>query len=376
MSDSIKQKTISRRELLRTSLAGAASIPLISVSAKINAVSATPMRAAVIERGGQPIKSNIKLVNNWPSPVAGPGQVVVRTLASALNHLDLFIAWNPRQTPWVCGSDACGEIVELGTGVDKAWLGKRVLLNARVSEASPDLPGVRPPELAPGKFIGLDMVGTHAERFVAPISNLIAIEDNIDPVQAAAFPLTYLTAWRMLTSRAKIAPDQTLLLTGIGGGVASASLDIARHIGCEIIVTSRHQYKLDRARERGAHHTVLDEGQDWSKEVMVITGNRGVDVCADSVAKAVHMRCLNSLALGGTLVTCGSTTGSDVTTNNNLIFLRQLSYLGSSMGSMEELREVTTLFRRTHLASFMPTSRHAPLRRAGSCWQGLYHGSP
>ncbi len=355
MSTWFNRTTVSRRTLLRTSLLGAAALPVLAASEQTTAGPAAAkrsgrtMKAVVIQRGGKPIKPNIGIVNDWPEPEPGPGQVLVRTLASALNHLDLFVAWGLRQAPWISGSDACGEVIETGAGVDEAWLGKRVILNARILEEAPPLPGVRPPEFGQARFIGLDLPGTHAERFTAPVENLIEIDSDIDPVEAAAFPLIYLTAWRMLTSRAQISPEQTVLLTGIGGGVAQASLDICRHAGYEIIVTSRREYKLKRARQRGARHTILDEGQDWSRQVMEITGGHGADVCADSVAKAVHRRCIHSLATGGTYVTCGSTTGADVTTDNSLIFLRQLSYLGSSMGSMDELRQVSTLFQRGRL---------------------------
>lgn len=355
MSDWSNGAFISRRTLLGASLLGAAGLPALATSSRVVAESNTTqhtagtIKAAIIRAAGQPIKPNIGLIDDWPAPRLGPGQARVRTLASALNHLDLFIAWGARQVPWVCGSDACGEVLEVGEGVDEAWLGKRVILNARILEQSAHLPGVRPPEFGQAKFIGLDLPGTHAEQFVAPIENLLEIGSDVDPIEAAAFPLTYLTAWRMLTSRAGISPEQTVLLTGIGGGVAQASLDICRHIGCATIVTSRRENKLKRAGERGADHTIQDQGQDWSQQVMEITNQRGADVCADSVAKAVHERCMKSLATGGTYVTCGSTTGSDITTDNNLIFLRQISYLGSSMGSMAELREVTTLFRRGFL---------------------------
>jgi NADPH:quinone reductase-like Zn-dependent oxidoreductase len=146
-----------------------------------------------------------------------------------------------------------------------------------------------------------------------------------------------------------------------------ASLEIVRHIGAKAIVTSRHQWKLDRASELGAEHGVLDTGQDWSEEVREITGGRGVDLCVDSVGKVLHTKCIRSLAHGGTLTTCGTTTGGDAQTILGDIFWKQLSILGSSMGSMDEYREVTALFRAGKLKPVIdkvfPSSRAADAYR-------------
>jgi NADPH:quinone reductase-like Zn-dependent oxidoreductase len=193
-------------------------------------------------------------------------------------------------------------------------------------------------------MIGEHGPGTHAEHFVAPASNVVAIGDA-DPVQAAAFALTHLTAWRMLVTRARLQAGMTVLIPGIGGGVALAALGIARHFGCTTIVTSRHAAKLERARQLGADHAVLDSGKDWSREVRAATGGRGVDIVAESVGKAVHMSCIKSMARGGVLVTCGCTTGPDPATDLTRVFWNQLSIVGSTMGSMDEFRAVMALFR-------------------------------
>jgi len=193
------------------------------------------------------------------------------------------------------------------------------------------------------------MIGEHgpgclAERFVAPASNILPVGD-CDPIQAAAFGLTHLTAWRMMVTQAGLHAGMQVLITGIGGGVALASLAIARHFGCETIVTSRHEWKLERARALGASHCVLDSGADWSKQVRQLTGRRGVDLCVDSIGKAVHGSCIKSLARGGVFATCGATTGADATTDLTRVFWNQLKLVGSTMGDMREFREVTALFR-------------------------------
>lgn len=305
------------------------------------------MRAIIIERQGAPVLPNVAYVTNHPDPTAGPGEVLVRTEAAALNHLDLWVGRGlpgiDIRYPAISGSDGAGVVEAVGAGVDPAWIGTRVLLNAAVPKPDAAHPTVRP---APADIF---MIGEHgpgclAEKFVAPVSNVLAIGEA-DPVQAAAFGLTHLTAWRMMVTQAGLRAGMTVLITGIGGGVALAALAIARHFGCETIVTSRHQSKLDRARALGANHTVLDTGADWSREVRHITGRRGVDLCVDSVGKSIHLYSIKSLARGGTYATCGATTGPDATTDLTRIFWNQLRVVGSTMGDMREFREVVSLFR-------------------------------
>ena len=193
-------------------------------------------------------------------------------------------------------------------------------------------------------MIGEHVNGTNAEYFSAPVSNVIDIGD-VDPIDAAAFGLTHLTAWRMLTSCARLQEKQTVLITGIGGGVALAALNICKHFGCRTIVTSRHQHKLDSALELGASDCVLDEGEDWSRTIRSLTDKEGVHVCIDSVGGQLHHPIIKSLARGGTLVTCGCTAGGNPTTDLTRIFWNQLSIMGSTMGTMDEFAAVTQLLR-------------------------------
>jgi NADPH:quinone reductase-like Zn-dependent oxidoreductase len=305
------------------------------------------MKAAVISRQGAPVAANIQIVNEWPDPVAGPGEVVVRTQAAALNHLDLWVGQGmpgiELKYPRISGSDGAGVIESVGEGVEKSWIGRRVALNAAmpVPEAAHPDRNPAPPDI---RVIGEHVNGCMAEKFVAPITNLLDIGDG-DPTEAAAYALSHLTAWRMMWSRARVQPGQWVLITGIGGGVALAALSIARHLGCQTVITSRHQSKLDRALKLGADHAVLEAGQDWSRDVRGATGKRGVDVCIDSVGKAVHLSCIKSLARGGTFVTCGNTSGPDAVTDLARVFWNQLSIMGSTMGDMNEFRQVMSLFR-------------------------------
>ncbi len=305
------------------------------------------MKAIVVQQRGNPVSPNVALVTDRPKPQPQSGEVLVRTEASALNSLDLWVGRGlpglDTQYPFSSGSDGAGRVEEVGAGVDRAWIGRRILLNAAVIQEAP----AHPDRFASGediRMIGEHSPGTMGEFFCAPAKNVLDIGDT-DPIQAAAFGLTHLTAWRMLMSRAQLRPGMTILVTGIGGGVAVALLNIAKHFGCTVIVTSRHQWKLDRARELGAVHGILDDGSDWSKTVRTLTGKRGVDIVADSIGKAVHSQCIKSLVRGGVFVTCGATTGGEATTDLARMFWNQLTFMGSTMGDMDEFRAVTTFLR-------------------------------
>lgn len=309
------------------------------------------MKALCITTQGDPVAPNTALLE-LPDPQAGPGEVLVRTEASSLNHLDLWVGRGlpgvDTAFPRIGGSDGCGRVESVGQDVDEAWIGRRVVLNAAVPSPVHALPD-SPPAGRDIHMIGEHSPGTHAEMFTAPAANLLAVSDDLEPGMAAAYALTHLTAWRMLRNRARLREGETILITGIGGGVALACLGIARHLGCKTIVTSRHQWKLDRAAELGANVMVLDEGEDWSRSVRQATGKRGVDVCADSIGAAVHTACIKSLARAGRFVTCGCTTGPAGKTDLARVFWNQLEVLGSTMGDMEEFRQSISLLIHGHI---------------------------
>jgi NADPH:quinone reductase-like Zn-dependent oxidoreductase len=209
--------------------------------------------------------------------------------------------------------------------------------------------------LAPNyELIGEHRFGAHAELFNCPVDNLAEV-GGADAESAAAFGLCALTAYSMMVTKGTLRPGQSVLITGIGGGVATSALSIAKHLGCPVVVTSRHQHKLDEAKSLGADLGLLDAGQDWSKEVRAWTGKRGVDMAVDSVGKATHLNCIKSLARGGAYVTPGCTTGPDAVTDLARIFWNQLRLLGSTMGSNDEFREVASLFRAGSLRPVVDT---------------------
>ncbi len=310
------------------------------------------MKAVIVAAQGTPVHANVRFVHDWPESAPASGEAIIRTEASALNHLDLWVGRGlpgvDLTYPRIGGSDACGIVEAVGEGVDRAWLGRRVIMNAAPPQPHRALPGAAPtlPEIS---MIGEHSNGGHCERFKAPAAQLVEVGPACDPVEAAAFGLTFLTAWRCLITRAGLQAGQAVLITGIGGGVATAGLAIARHFGCRTIVTSRHQWKLDRAAELGADAGVLDGGADWSRQVRDMTGRRGVDVVLDSIGAASHLSCIRSLARGGTLVTPGCTTGPAPVTDLARIFWNQLRVIGSTMGDMTEFMQVAALFRAGYL---------------------------
>lgn len=310
------------------------------------------MRAIVVERKGSPVAPNIVLRHDWPdlAPLK-PGQVAVRTLASAFNQMDLWVGRGvpglDLAYPRVSGCDSCGIVHAVGEGVDASWVGKRVIVNAAVRVPERSRPGDPPNStLAPNyELVGEHHFGMHAEFFAIPADNCAVVGDDQDPVEAAAFGLCALTAYSMIVTKGQLRPGQTVLITGIGGGVATSALAIAKHFACPVAVTSRHQWKLDKAKALGADLGVLDDGGDWSKQVRAWTAKRGVDMAVDSSGKATHLNCVKSLARGGAYVTPGCTSGPDATTDLARVFWNQLRVLGSTMGSNDEFREVAALFR-------------------------------
>jgi NADPH:quinone reductase-like Zn-dependent oxidoreductase len=314
------------------------------------------MQAVVLTKRGTPVTPNIVFDGAWKDLGPTPAhQVRIRTLASAFNHMDLWVGRGLPGIdgyPRITGCDACGVVEEVGAGVAASWVGKRVIVNAAVAQPERQSPADPPgSSLAPNyELIGEHTDGMFRERFFAPVANCAVVGDSCDPCEAAAFGLCFLTAYSAMVTKGGLRPGQSVLITGIGGGVATSALAIARWMGCPTIVTSRHQWKLDRAAQLGASAGVLDAStketpHDWSKEVRAWSEKRGVDMAVDSSGKATHLQAIKSLARGGSYVTFGATAGGDATTDLTRVFWNQLRIVGSTMGSNDEFRELAALYR-------------------------------
>ncbi len=284
-----------------------------------------------------------------PAPAAGPGQVRVRVRAGALNHLDIFarngIPGISLAFPHVLGSDGAGTVESVGPGVTRVKEGDEVVLNPGINCGACEFCLAGEHSLCVTfHLIGEHIAGTFAEYVVVPALNAYPKPKALSWEEAAAFPLAFLTAWRMLVTKGRVKPGESLLVIGIGGGVSLAALQIAKMLGLVVGVTSGSAAKLERARELGADFGIDHSAADFSREVRKLTGKRGVDIVLDSVGKATWKRSIASLAKGGRLLTCGATTGPDPEEDLARIFWNQLTVYGSTMGTHAEFAGMLRMF--------------------------------
>jgi NADPH:quinone reductase-like Zn-dependent oxidoreductase len=282
------------------------------------------VRAVRIHEDGGP---EVLVLEEAPDPVAGSGEVLVRLRASALNHLDVWIRKGLPSVPKprILGADGAGVIEKLGEGVSGFEPGERVVLN----------PGV---EVGGGKIhvIGEHGDGTNAELIAVPATNVHPIPDGLSFEQAAAFPLVFETAYRMLVTRAGLRESEWVLAWGIGGGVSTATLAIGKALGAKVMVTSSSEEKLERARELGADATVNHATEDVKEAVKDATSGHGIDVVVESVGEATWATSLAVAAQNGRVTVCGATSGPNPPAALHRVWWKQLSILGSTMGTGED----------------------------------------
>jgi NADPH:quinone reductase-like Zn-dependent oxidoreductase len=282
------------------------------------------VQAVRIHEDGAP---DVLVLETVPDPVAGPGEVLVRLHASALNHLDVWIRRGLPSVPKprILGADGAGVVEALGDGVSVFERGDRVVIN----------PGV---EAGDGRIhvIGEHGDGTNAELIAVPATNVYPVPPGLSLEEAAAFPLVFETAYRMLVTRARLQPQEWVLLWGIGSGVSTAGLAIAKALGARTIVTSSSDAKLDRARELGADVVVNHADDDVVAAVKDATGSHGADVVVDHVGEATWRTSLDVAAREGRIAVCGATTGPNPPASLHRIWWKQLTILGSTMGTRED----------------------------------------
>jgi len=270
-------------------------------------------------------------------------QVLVKVKACALNHLDIWIRKGLPgvKVPHINGSDVSGDIVEVGEYITDLKVGQRVLL-APMTFCNHCEFCMRGQQNFCREFTVLGYLndGGDCELIAVPRVSVVPIPAELTYDEAASVPLVFLTAWHMLVTRAQIKAGQTVLVLGAGSGVGSAAIQIAKLVGCKVITTAGDETKMDQGRELGADYTINHYQQKISDEVRKITAKAGVDVVFEHVGKATWEESVKSLRPGGTLVTCGNTTGFDVGLDLRFLFSRQLNLLGSYMGTMGELLEV------------------------------------
>jgi NADPH:quinone reductase-like Zn-dependent oxidoreductase len=280
----------------------------------------------------------------------GPRQVRVAPRAAALNHLDLFVVRglpHEYRFPHIVGADGAGLVDAVGSEVRSVRPGDRVMINPGIPDYTCEHCRAGEQSLCRSYgILGEHFPGTMAQYVVVPEQNLATIPTLPTPLswaEAAAFSLVTLTAWRMVVTRARVLAGETMLIWGIGGGVALAALRIAKLKGARVIVTSSSEAKLHEVQKLGADVTLNHTTQQVSQEVRARTDKHGADVVIDSVGQATWDESLRSLGRGGRLVTCGSTSGPHVSLDLRRLFWHQWSLMGSTMGSDAEYREIVRL---------------------------------
>ncbi|HEX8692524.1 MAG TPA: zinc-binding dehydrogenase [Longimicrobium sp.] len=299
------------------------------------------MRAAIFHSHGGP---EVVRIEDVPRPRPGPGELLVEVKAAAMNHLDLWIRRGlPIDTtmPHVGGSDIAGVVAEVGEGVDAARIGERVVVNPSLWDGACEWCRRGEESMCVAfRIIGEHTDGGFRELAPVPADHAYRIPDEMRFEDAAALPISYMTAWRALTSRARLQPGESVLVIGASGGTAIAAVQIARLIGARVLAVTKGAENVERVRALGAEFVYDRAEEDWSKAVYRDTGRRGVDVVVENVGAATWAGSVRALARGGRLVTYGATTGPQVEIDLRQVFWKQLAVIGTTMASRAEFEQM------------------------------------
>jgi NADPH:quinone reductase-like Zn-dependent oxidoreductase len=315
------------------------------------------MRACVLTATGD--TDNLKLEQR-PDLHAGPGEAVVRINAAALNHRDVWIRkgqYAGIKVPIVLGSDGAGMVSEIGDGVDASWVGRDVVIDPSLGWGADDR--AQGPAF---NILGLPHDGTYADMVKVPAANLHPKPPHLSWEEAAALPLASVTAYRAVVTRARVQPGEVVLVTGIGGGVAATALLIAKQLGARVYVTSGSDAKIQKAGALGAAGGVNHRKDDWPKMLIALIGTRP-DVVIDSAGGETFNKALDVLKPGGRLASYGATAGAVQNLEVRRIFWKQLSILGSTMGTPGDFAAMLELYETTKLRPVI--DRVFPLEQAG-----------
>lgn len=301
-------------------------------------------------------------------PTPDRDEVLVDVKAGALNHLDVWVRRGipglDLEMPHTPGSDAAGIVEETGVGVSRFEPGDRVALLAGIADSHDTIAASGDLTLSDSyRVIGEHLPGVHAEYVSVPAMALLPVPDGVSWETAAAAPLVFGTAWRMLVTRGDLSAGEDVLVLGASGGVGHAAVQIADHAGATVFATGSTDAKLAAARDLGADYAIDYEAEPFHREVRQLTDGRGVDVVVDHVGEATWERSLKSLAKGGRLLTCGATTGPRAETNVNRVYWNQLSIVGSTMCTPAEAERVLDLVyegpMRVEIRDILPMSETA-----------------
>lgn len=309
--------------------------------------------------------------------LSSPTEAIVQLKTASLNRVDL---WSRQgftgmeiSLPHILGADGAGIVVEAGERAHNARKGDAVCLYppsgcGQCEFCSTD----REFMCVHLRVLGERTQGTYAEYVKVPAANCFPIPPGLSFEEAAAFPLVFITVWRMLVTNAELKPGEDVLILGIGGGVATAALQLAKQMGAHVFVTSSSDEKLEMAKNWGANHGINYLRSDFAKEVRTLTGKRGVDVVVDCVGGDSWVKSLATLVKGGRLVTCGATAGVNPQTDIRRIFWNHLKIFGSTLGSREEFRQLLGFIQASRVRPII--DQIFPLKEAAAAQRRLEEG--
>lgn len=312
-----------------------------------------------------------------PTPEPGPGEVLIRLKAAAVNRLDLWVrnGWPGIKLdyPHIPGADGAGEVAAIGPRVEGWQVGERVVINSNLSCGVCDhcLAGFDN-RCREWGLLGETRHGTYAEYISIPVRNLLRLPEGFDEHNAAAAALVFHTAWHSLITRAELRPGESVLIVGASGGVNTACIQVARLAGATVYVVGSNAEKLKLARSLGADHLIdRSKEENWSKVVYEMTHRRGVDVVVDNVGTTFPLS-FRAAARGGRIVTVGNTGGPKVEIDNRFIFGKHLTLIGSTMGTQADFRTVMGLVFTHRLKAVI--DRSYPLSEAWAAQERLENG--
>ncbi|MYC06127.1 MAG: zinc-binding dehydrogenase [Chloroflexi bacterium] len=286
------------------------------------------MRAVVIhEHGGR----DKLILEEVADPVPSTGEILIRVKAVGLNYLDIFVRRGmpglPIDLPRISGGDIAGEVVALGDGVESVSIGQRLLID----------PAITMPD-GTGGALGESATGGLSEYFAISADNAIPLPDDVTYEQAAALPIAYGTAWRMLITRGRLQAGESILILGASGGVGTGAVQIAKMLGCEVFAAASSAGKLAQLKELGADHLVnYTEQPEFHRYVRGIMGGEGVDVVVNYTGGDSWVRSLKAVRHGGRILTCGATAGFEPPTDIRYIWRREMDILGSDGWRRQDL---------------------------------------
>ena len=300
------------------------------------------MRAVVFHQHGGP---EVLRYEDVPDATPARGEVLIEVKATSINHLDIFIRRGMPGVlvpmPKIAGSDAAGLIRELGPDVTGLKVGQRVTINPGISCGHCEFCAAGfGSQCVSFTIMGEHSDGAYAELVKVPAHVVLPIPDSLSFENAAAAPLVFLTAWSMMIGKGNMRPGEDVLILGVGAGVGTAALQIAKMAGCRVFATASSEEKLERARQLGADFVINYKTDEFDRKIRELTHKRGVDVVVDYIGADTWVRSLRSARRGGRVLTCGATSGFAPQTDLRQIYFRQVQVIGSTMGSHREFLDV------------------------------------